>query len=196
MLTFYLYNPADDDSFDDDFLPKSAVTIRDYLDNPPEWKPNLEKTIVIFSGISMSSNEDFNKFGILEHILPQLIELRTRVSNGAFALLRTCIYSEPLFFIFEPKEDKTYFSSLGCLPTPYSGYYPLIHSPNHFKDVNQQKELYDFITANNKNNWKETLTGNLSEITAIEYPTDQFITSVNDQIELGNELIEFLRNPS
>ncbi|MFH7012775.1 hypothetical protein ACHRV5_12950 [Flavobacterium sp. FlaQc-52] len=196
MLTFYLYNPADDDSFEDDFLPKSAINIRDFLDNPPFWKPNLEKVILIFNGISMSSDEDFNPFGILEHILPQLIELKKRLLNGEFALLRTCIYSEPLFFIFEPKGHLTCFSSLGRLPSPYYSYYPAAKSPNFFKEVNQRKELYDFVESNNKGNWKETLTGNLPEIKDIEYLTDPFMTSVNEQIELGNELIEFLRKPS
>ena len=192
MMTFYIYNP-DDEEGNDDFLPKTAIAIREFLDNTPEWKPRLDKMILLLSGISMSSNEDFNKFGILAHILPQLTELKDRLLEGKFGLLKTCIYSEPLFFLFEPKEDKTYFSSLGVLPEPYSAYFPLLNSPNHFPAINQQKELYDFIELNNKNNWKETLTGNLPKIQNIEYNTSQFISSINEQIKLGNELLEFLR---
>ncbi|PXY46372.1 hypothetical protein [Flavobacterium hydrophilum] len=192
MITFYIYNP-DDEEGNDDFPPRSAITISDFLENTPEWKPRLDKMIVLLSKISMSSNEDFNNFGILDHILPQLKELKERLLDRKFALLRTCIYSEPLFFIFEPKENKIYFSSLGILPQPYSGYYPLIDSPNYFKDINQQKELYNFVELNNKNNWKETLNGNLPNIQNIEYNTSELISSIDEQVILGNKLLEFLR---
>jgi hypothetical protein len=194
MLTFYIYNPENDEN--DDFLPESAITIKEFLNNPPLWKPRLEKVIVIFSGISMSLNEDFNSFGILSHILPQLVELKRRILLGEFGLLRTCIQSEALFFVFEPKEDKTFFSSLGVLPAPYLSYYPLVDSPNYFKDVNQQEELYEFIKSNNKDNWKQTLIGNISEIENIEYNISQLVSSIDDQVKLGHELIEFLRKSS
>ncbi len=188
MLTFYVYNPEEDDH-NDDFLPKSAMTIKEFLNNPPLWKPRLEKIILLFSGIPMSLNEDFNNFGVLCHILPQLVELKRRIFLGEFGLLRTCIQGEALFFVFEPKEDKTLFSSLGVLPDPYLAYYPLVDSPNYFENIDQQKELYQFIKSNNKNNWKQTLTGNLQEIENIEYNTSQLILSLDEQIKLGQTLI-------
>jgi hypothetical protein len=192
MITLYIYNP-DDEKDNDDFPPRSAITISAFLENTPEWKPRLDKMILLFSKISMSSNDDFNNFGMLDHILPQLNELKNRLLEGKFALLKTCIYSEPLFFIFKPKADKTYFSSLGILPLPYSAYFPLVESPNHFPGVNQQNELYDFIELHNKENWKETLSGNLPNIENIEYNTSELISSIDEQVKLGNKLLEFLR---
>jgi len=190
MLTFYLYNPDDDN---DDFLPESAVTIREYLDNTPLWKPQLENTILTFSGLSMVSNEDINNFGILPHLISQLEEVKKRLSKNQFALLKTSNYNESLFFIFKPKEDKTYFSLLGLLPSPYNTYYPLTESPFYFKDVDQQKELYDFVESATENQWSDNLIGNLQNIKNIEYNTSELILSIEEQTRLGNELLEFLR---
>lgn len=191
MITFYIYNQEDDDN--DDFLPKSAMTISDFFSNPPAWKPNLEKVILIFGNFPFMLNEDFNSFGILDHILPQLEELKIRLSKGEFGLLRTCTQSEALFFIFEPNEDVTFFSSLGVLPLPFNAYYPSANSPNYFKDIDQQKLLYSFIKSNNKENWKESLIGNHSLIKNIEYKTDDLIKAIDEQVKLGNQLIKFLQ---
>ncbi|MDI9310935.1 MAG: hypothetical protein QM535_12030 [Limnohabitans sp.] len=190
MITFYVYNTEDDD---DDFLPNSAITIDEFLESTPLWKPRLDKMILVFSGIPLTVNEDFNNFGILSHILPQLEELKLRLSNGEFGLLRTCIQGEALFFIFEPKEEITLFSSLGVFPSPFNNYYPLLDSPNYFKDVNQQDDLYNFVRSNNTGNWKDSLIGNNPKIQKIEYETSKLIESIDEQIKLANQLISLMK---
>ncbi|VXB29527.1 conserved hypothetical protein [Flavobacterium sp. 9AF] len=191
MMTFYIYNYEDEDN--DDFLPKSAMKISDFLSNPPSWKPRLDKVILVFDNLPFILNEDFNSFGLLNHILPQLEELIVRLTDGKFGLLRTCTQSEALFFIFKPKLDTILFSSLGVLPLPFNTYFPLKNSPNYFKDIDQQKELYEFIKANNLGNWKETLIGHISEIEDIEYKAKDLIKSINEQIKLSNQLMDFLK---
>ncbi|WP_166920247.1 hypothetical protein [Flavobacterium poyangense] len=190
MLTFYIYDPDDDDG---DFLPSTAMTLKEYLQNPPSWKPQIENTILTFSGLPMLINDDINNFGILPHILSQLEEVKKRLLEDQFALLKTSNYNESLFFIFEPKEDNTYFSLLGLLPSPYSAYYPISDSPFYFKDIDQQKELYTFIETTTEFNWADNLIGNLQKIKNIEYNTAQLVSSIEEQVTLGNELIEFLR---
>lgn len=188
MIEFILQNP---DSEYGDSSAENRMNIDNYLKNKPDWEPALEDTNLIFHPLSGSQNLSFNPFGVIDFIIPQLDEIQQRLKNNQFAILKTTGDWTPSFFIFEPKDSITYFSVLGILPEPYLSYYPLTDSPMFLNNgTNQQEELYNFISSNQNDILPDE---SLPDIKNIEFNTSQLISSLNEQVKLGNELLEFLR---
>lgn len=187
MIEFILQNP---DSDYEDSSAENRMNIEAYLKNKPDWEPALEDTTLNFYPLSASQNSSLNPFGVIDFIIPQLNEIQHRLKNNQFAILKTTGDWRPTFFIFEPKDDKTYFSVLGILPEPYLSYYPLTNSPMFFNDGrNQQDELYNFIGLK-----RNDLPPNPDyDLNNIEFTTSQLISSLSEQAKLGNELLEFLK---
>ncbi|MDX6188816.1 hypothetical protein SGQ83_05610 [Flavobacterium sp. Fl-318] len=191
MIEFILQNP---DSEYGDSSSQNNMNVDQYLKIKPDWEPALEDTTLNFHPLSISQNSRLNPFGFIDFILPQLTEIEQRLKNKQFAILKTTGDWTPTFFIFEPKDNITYFSALGLLPEPFSSYYPLTNSPMFINgDINQQEELYNFIRLNPND---ITPDESYPDIKNIEFNTSQLILSLTEQVKLGNELIEFLRKPS
>jgi len=188
MIEFVLQNP---DSDYEDSSAENRMNIDTYLKSKPNWEPALEDTTLNFYPLSVSQNSSFNPFGLIDFIIPQLYEIALRLKNNQFAILKTTGDWRPTFFIFEPKNNITCFSVLGILQEPYLSYYPLTNSPMFLNNnINQKEELYNYISLNRNDILPDQ---SLPEIKNIEFNTSQLICSLNEQANLGNELLEFLK---
>lgn len=147
----YIFDP--DEGFDDE-LPESALTLREYIQNPPGWKPDLENTILTFPAFDDRAVWDINPFGFLDFIVPQFQEVRERLQQKQFALLRSCGEYTPFFLILEPQAEITYLSALSEIPMPIGDFLPLAKSPFRFQselEINQKIELYQYVASNRLN---------------------------------------------
>lgn len=189
MLKLYLVD------FDDDcdcFLPKSALTIDEYLTNPPKWKAMLDDIYLIFTSLSNNLNESMNSFGYLGFIIPQLIEIEKRLSQNRFAILRTAGEHQAIFYILEPKGDIVYLSFLGMLNEPYGYYFPLEKSPMYIPNVTRQDiELYNYIEENIENLKYNSLYG--LNFLNIEIQKKELMISLIEQANSGTKLFNFIK---
>ena len=168
MIKFIIFNPEED--YDDSF-PETAITIEEFLLDPPNWQPALEDIFLVFEPLDDSTNMECNPFGVINFIMPQLEEVANQIKNNQFAILRSSGDWKPSFFIFEPKGENTYFSLLGFLPEPFNSYYPLFESPIFTgENINQREELYKYV-ANNRENLKpnDFYSTSLKKIHNIEF---------------------------
>ena len=190
MLTFRVYDPAEDF---DDLLPRSALTIRQFLASPPRWRPNLRKTLLIFDALSESQNEDFNPFGYLDHVVPQLLEAAERLRQGCFALLRTAGDHEPTWLLLEPAADVVRLSCIGMLEE-FGWFFPLARSPMHVDGVTDQRPvLYDHVEkVRGVLHSRARANMHPQAIEEIALPTAALLPALLEQAALGTQLLNFL----
>lgn len=193
MLNFMVYDPAEAVA---GFPPESALTIRQFLAHPPGWRPDPGDTLLMFDALSDLRNEDFNKFGYLDHIVPQLIEAAERLRRGRFALLRTAGDHEACWLIFEPAADVVHLSFLGVLGDPFGCYFPLERSPFHSEGVTQQHlKLYDHVERNRGVLGEQPLlAGSWRAINGVALPTAALLPALLEQADLGAQLSALLKS--
>lgn len=187
-LKLCVYDPKEDF---DEYPPNSMMSIEDYLNSPPHWRADLYEMVVFFDELPMNVIDDMNTFGVLQNILPQLQEIKERLLQNKFALLRTVGEHTALFFILRPIDDKVFFSTYNKFPSDYLPYFPIKDSPMFYSDGrNQQALLYEFVE--NENNSTSLLNKEftiLENIKNVEMDLNALIDSIENQIVLGYRLI-------
>ena len=180
----------------DESIPKSTITIEEYMACPPAWKHSSSDVFLVFDNLSDARNCDINPWGFIVHIIPQLIEAEKRLKQGKFALIKSCGDWIPSFFIFETKENNiVYFSLLGFLPEPFNDYFPLKKSPQNIGNdlIRQDIELYDFVEANRAflKPFPTHFDPNVRTIQNIELNYDELLKALIQQAELGKRFEKF-----
>lgn len=189
-LTLYVYDWNDDREH---FPPDSALSIKDYLRSPPDWRPYLHNIIILFDGLSMDDNDSINGFGMLSNIVPQLEEMADRLSEHKFAILRTAGEHQAVFFILEPVGSKVLFSALTNLPPDYLDYFPLKSSPQFFMDGRDQRELlYDFVEKHGNIHPANPQYEFLEYLHDRELDYADLLHGLREQIALGHQLLKSL----
>jgi hypothetical protein len=199
MIQFLVFDYDNDTQ--EKFPPETAVTIEDYLNGDFSWKPNLNKTILIFDFLSadknadaIDRNDDINTFGRLDSIITQLLEVENRLNVNKFAVLRTDTDNQGCFFIFEPQEDNVLFSFLDDLPEPYFSFYPQVPSPQFYLGkFNQQLELYNYISQHRTSLIPKDIQPSFFEQTQnVSFLKNDFLISLREQITLATEFLSVI----
>lgn len=187
-LKLCVYDPKEDF---DEYPPKSMMSIEEYLNSPPGWQADLYEIIVLFDELPMNIIDDMNTFGVLQNILPQLQEVKERLLQNKFALLRTVGEHTAVFFILKPIDNKVFFSTYNKFPSDYLPYFPLKDSPMFYSDGrNQQELLYKFVENEHNDNYplnKEFTL--LDHIKNVEMDLNALVDSLEHQIAFGYKLI-------
>ncbi|MES2132136.1 MAG: hypothetical protein V4506_07280 [Bacteroidota bacterium] len=189
MIRLLVYDYEGD--YSDEFPPKTAITIEEYFKTKPNWKPSFDNTILMFDFLTNNINENMNNFGYLDSIISQFIEIEKRLLENKFAILRTDNDNSGSFFIFEPKEDKVFFSFLKDLPMPYESFYPQVPSPQFYQgNFNQQLELYNYIEQNRNALIPEIQPLYINEMLNVSFLKKDFLRSLYKEIKLVKESIK------
>lgn len=187
-IKLYVYDWNDER---ENFPPDSAITIKEYLTSPPDWKAYLHNVIILFDDLSMDDNDSINGFGMLSNILPQLEEMADRLSEHKFAILKTAGEHQAVFFMLEPVGSKVLFSSLTNLPMDYLGFFPVKKSPEFFMDGRNQRELlYDFVEKHGHSHPANPQYDFLEYLKNRELDYASLLYGVRGQIELGHQLLK------
>lgn len=189
MVQLFVYDAEDNSGA---FLPKTALTVEGYLENKPNWKPDLNEIILTFDFLSNNINDLMNPFGRLDSIVEQFIELEKRLLENTFAILRTDIDDAGSFFILEPQEDKVSFSFLAHLPLPYASFFPQVPSPLFYSGkFNQQLELYNYVQQNRDAlTPKEIQPEYISQMLNVCAPKKEFLNTITRQIDSAKKLLK------
>lgn len=189
MVQLLVYDAEDNSGV---FLPKTALTIEGYLENKPNWKPDLNEIILTFDFLSNNINDFMNPFGRLDSIVEQFIELEKRLLENKFAILRTDNDDAGSFFILEPQEDEVFFSFLANLPLPYASFFPQVPSPLFYSGkFNQQLELYNYVQQNRDALIpKEIQPAYISQMLNVCAPKREFLNAITRQIYQAKKLLE------
>lgn len=184
----YVFDPNEE--FDDE-LPKSSLTLREYVQNLPSWEPDLEDTILMFPGFDDRAILDVNPFGFLDFILPQFQEALERLQKNQFALLSTCGEWTPIFLILEPHSEITYLSVLSQIPMPLRDFFALAKSRLRIQselEINQKLELYNYLASNRANlRPTENASNYQRKIQNIPIDTTTLIKDLEEDIMAGQK---------
>jgi hypothetical protein len=196
MLQLFVFNPNEKS---DIFPPTTAISIEEYLQTEPQWKPHLLETLLLFDKLSNNLNDAINNFGLLDFIVPQLKEIYYRLTDNKFGLLRTVTDNHACFFILEPIDGKIFLSELLDLPYSLSSYYPFDKSPLVImENVTQKEALYEYVEKNRSALKPLPPDFIIEQLQDAEVGTLQDVESLQKQWFLGEELMrgqyQFIRS--